>query len=87
MIKTNALKLRQSLGSLLKKLEKNGEPILIERNRHPAAVLISIEEYQKRFVDHDADQQREIMVAKIKSAKAKLPAGKTSLDLIREMRS
>lgn len=87
MLKTNALKLRQSLGILLRKIEKTGEPILIERNRHPAAVLISLDDYQKRFVDHEADQQRKDMVARIKSAKGKPPTGKTALELIREMRS
>jgi prevent-host-death family protein len=54
----NALKLRQQLGSVLKELQASGRPVLIERNSRPAAVLISLEDYQKRFVDREADDKR-----------------------------
>lgn len=78
--------MRQNLGAVLKKLKKTGEPVLVERNRKPAAVLISVDDYQKRFVDHEADIQRRELVEKIKKAKIKLPSGKSSLDLIHELR-
>lgn len=87
MQKTNALKLRQSLGAVLKKLQQTGEPILIEKDRKPAAVLISLEDYKKRFEDIDADLRRREIVERIKSAKIPLPEGYTSsLELIRELR-
>lgn len=86
MQKTNALNLRQSLGSILKKLAKTGEPILIERNREPAAVLISLEDYKTRFVDREADRNRHEMIEELKRTKMTLPPGKTSVDLIRELR-
>ena len=82
MKKTNALKLRQSLGAVLKELSKSGEPILIEKDRKPAAVLISLADYQQRFADLDGDLERQKIVEGILSMKFKLPAGKTSLDLI-----
>ncbi|MBI4366490.1 MAG: type II toxin-antitoxin system Phd/YefM family antitoxin [Deltaproteobacteria bacterium] len=87
MQKANALKLRQSLGKLLSRLRETGEPILIEKGREPAAVLISLADYQKRFVDHVADQAREALIKRIKSADIRLPAGTTTLTLIRELRS
>jgi PHD/YefM family antitoxin component YafN of YafNO toxin-antitoxin module len=87
MRKTNALKLRQSLGSIIDQLKKHGEPILVEKGREPVAVLISIQDYKKRFVDVAADIQRRELLEKIRSAKIHLPAGKTSLDIIREIRS
>lgn len=83
MKKTNALKLRQALGKVLKELSRDGEPILIEKDRQPAAVLISLEDYQKRFADKEADALREEIVLTIKKAKLKLPVGKSSLDLVR----
>lgn len=86
MIKTNALKLRQNLGLLLRKLRKNGEPILIEHYREPAAVLISMDDYKSRFVDYEADRKRREMIEEIKKANMPLPPGKTSLDIIRELR-
>lgn len=87
MHKINALQLRQSLGKVLARLQETGEPILLEKGRQPVAVLISLEEYQKRFVDFEADQRRRQLVEKIRSAELTLPEGKSSMDLIREMRS
>ncbi len=82
----NALKLRQQLGSVLRSLQESGRPVLIERNSKPAAVLISLEDYQKRFVDRDADEKRKDMVALILKTRLQLPAGKSTLDLLREGR-
>jgi prevent-host-death family protein len=84
---TNALKLRQSLGAIIDQLCKHGEPILIEKSRRPVAVLISIEDYKKRFVDVAADIQRRELVKKIRGTNIKLPHGKSSLAIVRELRS
>lgn len=87
MEKTNALKLRQSLGAILKMLKTSGEPILVEKDRQPVAVLISIEDFHKRFVDKEADAARTMIVDRIRSAGLKLPAKVSSLELIRGLRS
>ncbi len=87
MKKVNALTLRQSLGRVLRSLEKSGQPILIERQRRPAAVIISLEDYHKRFVDRDADEQRKEIVRRIREMRFSAPAGKTTLDLLRDLRS
>ncbi len=87
MDKTNALKLRQSLGEVIRKLKSTGRPILVEKGREPVAVLITIEDYKKRFVDQTSDEQRNKIVEAIKSARIRLPHGLTSLDIIREIRS
>ena len=86
MKSVNALKLRQQLGSIIRSLQETGKPVLIERNSKPAAVLISLEDYQKRFVDREADEKRKEMVAVLLRTRLRLPAGKTSLDLVREGR-
>ncbi len=87
MIKTNALEVRNNFGAILKKMARTGQSVLIEKNRKPAAVLISLEDYQKRFVDKEADSKREEIVQKIKSSKLKLPKKISSLDILRELRS
>lgn len=87
MEKVNALKLRQNLGAVVDRLHRSGEPILLEKGREPVAVLITLEDYKKRFVDVDADIERRKLVERIRRANVKLPAGKTSLDLVRELRS
>ncbi len=86
MEKVNALELRQSLGRVLQRLKKNGFPILLEKDRQPAAVIISLEDYRKRFVDVEADQLRREMVDRIKSAGVRTPKGVATLDLVRELR-
>jgi prevent-host-death family protein len=87
MKKINALEMRQSLGKVLRQLEKGSGPVLVEQRRHPVAVLISLEDYQKRFADRDADEKRREIVAKIRELRFKAPAGKTTLDLLRDVRS
>ena len=82
----NALQLRQSLGRVLKRLAKTGRPILLEKDRKPAAVIISLEDYRTRFVDIEADRQRHEIVARIKSAALRTPKGRSTLDLLREVR-
>ena len=86
MKRVNALELRQSLGRVLRSLEKGGEPIIIERHRQPAAVLISLDDWKKRFADREADEQRKRIVEEIKKMNFKAPKGKTSLDILRELR-
>lgn len=86
MQKTTALQLRQNLGALIKKLLKTGEPILLEKSREPVAVIISLEDYKLRFVDYEADIKRREMINEIKNAQIKVPKGKTSLEVLRELR-
>lgn len=86
MKSVNALELRQSLGRVLAALERGGKPILVQRGRKPAAVLISLRDYQERFADRDADEKRREVVARIKRFRLQMPPGKTSVDLLRELR-
>ena len=87
MEKVTALGLRQNLGAVIKRLKKNGEPILLEKGRQPVAVIITLEDYQKRFVDVQADQHRRLLVERIRQAQISLPKGTRSLDLVRDIRS
>ena len=86
MEKVNALQLRQSLGRVLQRLKKTGQPILLEKDRKPAAVIISLEDFRTRFVDVEADSLRREMVERIRDARLKTPQSKTTLDLLRELR-
>ena len=83
---TNALKLRQSLGDLLDSLEQDGEPILVERHQKPTAVLISLRDYQRRFVDRIADEKRKEIIHRITNSNLQLPAGINSLEILHEAR-
>lgn len=83
----NALELRQALGRILRSLERDGAPVFIERRGQAAAVLISLKDYRERFVDHAADQERRAIVDRIRELQFPRPGKKSSLDLLRELRS
>jgi prevent-host-death family protein len=87
MKSVNALELRQSLGKVLRTLERDGGPILVERARRPSAVLISLKDYNERFVDRTADEERQAIVRQIEQIHLRAPRGRTSLDLLRALRS
>ena len=59
MKKVNALELRRSLGKVLTALEKDGEPILLERGRMPVGVIVSLKDFQERFVEKSASAARQ----------------------------
>ncbi len=87
MKSVNALELRQSLGKVLRALERGGAPILVRRGRIPAAALISLKDYQERFVDREADAQRQAVVERLRALRFSRPAGRTTLDLLQDMRA
>ncbi|MGH9457001.1 MAG: type II toxin-antitoxin system prevent-host-death family antitoxin, partial [Thermoanaerobaculia bacterium] len=63
------------------------DPVLVERRGEPAAVLISLADYRERFVDVTADEERREVVRRIREMAFSRPAEKTTLDLLRELRS
>ena len=83
----NALQLRQSLGRVLTQLERDGAPIVVQRGRRPAAVLISLRDYQERFADKAADEHRRAVVDALKATRFSKPVRRTTLDLLRELRA
>ena len=87
MRKTNALEMRRNLGRVLRDLERNHEPVLVERNREPTAVLISIDDFHERFVDKVAATERESLVEEIlASRKRARRGGKRAVELVRGLR-
>ena len=83
----NALQLRQSLGRVLRQLERQGTPVLVARGRTPVAALISLKDYRERFADREADERRRDVVARIRKLRFGRSAKGTTLDLLRELRS
>lgn len=86
MQKINALELRQSLSKVMHKLQRGGKPILVEKGRKPAAVLISLEDFKKRFVEKQADEIRHQVQAKILGLARKSGLKRNAEELIRELR-
>ena len=59
MTTVNALKIRNQFGEVLRTLEETGEPILVSKGREVRAVLISIKDFETRFVDKLAEEAAE----------------------------
>ncbi len=90
MKKVNALSMRQSLGKVLRELERTGEPILVEKGRRPAAVLITLRDFNERFVDRAAAEERRRVVSEIlafRQRPARADADRRSaVEILREIR-
>lgn len=86
MQKVNALDLRQSLSKIIKKLQKTGEPILLEKGRKPAAVIISLEDFKQRFVEKEADSRRRALQQKILGLAKKGGDKKSAEQWVRSLR-
>jgi PHD/YefM family antitoxin component YafN of YafNO toxin-antitoxin module len=88
--KVNALTVRQSLGKVLRDLERTGEPILVEKGRRPAAVLITLRDFNERFVERTAAEERRRVVKEIlasRRAPSKSDAdGRSVVEMLREIR-
>jgi prevent-host-death family protein len=87
MQRTNALQLRRTLGRVLERLERDGEPILVERNREPKAVLISIRDFNERFVDKAAANERERLADELLTLRGRTRrSGHPTVKLLRALR-
>lgn len=82
----NALKIRNHLGEVLEELNKTGKPILVSKGRKIWAVLITPEQFQRRFLDYQAEEKKKWLLETIESLRAKGRGSKDSVELLRELR-
>jgi PHD/YefM family antitoxin component YafN of YafNO toxin-antitoxin module len=82
----NALEVRNKLGTILDDLERTGEPVGVSKGRRPRAVLITVGDYQKRFIDRQTEERRKELLSKVKAARASGVGGADSLTVLRELR-
>jgi PHD/YefM family antitoxin component YafN of YafNO toxin-antitoxin module len=82
----NALTVRNKLGEILETLTKTGEPILVSKGRQVRAVLITPEDFQKRFLDLQAAEAKEKLLQSIKEVRAGKVVQRSSLEVLRELR-
>lgn len=86
MEEVNALVVRNRLGEILDRLEKKGEPILISKGRKVRAVLVTPEQFEKRFLDWQAQEQKNMLLAAIKGMRKRKRGKKTSIAVLRSLR-
>ena len=86
MKEVNALTLRNRLGEILDQLGKTGEPVLVSKGRKVRAVMITPEQFERRFLVYQAEEKKKELLAKIKSSRSTRIGRKTSVDVLRELR-
>jgi len=86
MRQVNALKIRNHLGEVLDLLHSDGEPILISKGRRVAAVLITPEQYERRFLDHQTEEKKRQMLEKVLKMRANRTDSRSSISILRELR-
>lgn len=86
MKRVNALQLRQSLGKVVAALEKDGEPVILQKGHRPVAVLISLRDFRERFVEKAAAEERRQIVAEIERMARPGADPRSVVDILRELR-
>lgn len=86
MKEINALKLRNHLGEIIEELNTSGEPILISKGRKIRAVLITPEQFERRFLDYQAEEKKVSILQAVAALKADRIGPKDSVRVLRELR-
>lgn len=86
MTTASALQLRQSLGRVIARLKRSGEPVLLTKDRKPVAVMISIADYEERFSEKAASDRRRQILAEVDAAVRNSVDKRDAATLLRELR-
>jgi len=86
MKNVNALKVRNQLGEILDGLDKTGEPVLISKGRKMRAVLITPEQFERRFLDYQTEEKKQQLLETIESLKDRRIGERDSVDVLRALR-
>jgi PHD/YefM family antitoxin component YafN of YafNO toxin-antitoxin module len=82
----NAVQLRQSVGKVVKLLEKNNEPIILDKGNKAVAVLISLKDFHERFVENSAHEARLELIHRIDKMATVSKDLRPAEDIVRELR-
>jgi PHD/YefM family antitoxin component YafN of YafNO toxin-antitoxin module len=86
MEEVNALKIRNNLGAILDRLSETGEPILVSKGRKIRAVLITPEQFEKRFLDQQVEEERKKFLKAVKRLRKGKKSQNNSLSVLRQLR-
>lgn len=86
MERVNALKLRNNLGEILDRLSAKGDPILISKGRRIRAVLVTPEDFERRFLDVKAQEEKDRLLDLFKSLRKRKKESLQSLNVLRQLR-
>ena len=84
MKRINALMVRNRFGEVLDMLDADHEPILISKGKKLRAVLISYEDFVLRFIDKQAEEEKEAFLSETEVWRAQ--AGEQPVDPVQTLR-
>jgi PHD/YefM family antitoxin component YafN of YafNO toxin-antitoxin module len=82
----NALTMRNKLGEVLDELSSTQEPIFVSKGRKIQAVLVTPEQFRRRFLDFQAEEKRSQLLQAIKDLRANRVGAKKSTKVLRDLR-
>ena len=86
MEEVNALKIRNNLGEVLDRLNDSGEPIFISKGRKIRAVLVTPEQFEKRFIDWQVKEERKRFLEEFDNLRKGKRGKLSSLNVLRQLR-
>jgi PHD/YefM family antitoxin component YafN of YafNO toxin-antitoxin module len=86
MKQVNALAIRNNLGKILDDLTETGEPVIVSKGRKVQAVLITPEQFKKRFLDYQSEERKKQMLEAVSALKEKSLLKVDSLQTLRKLR-
>ena len=86
MERVNALKVRNNLGEILDRLTAKGDPILISKGRKVRAVLVTPEDFERRFLDVMAQEEKDRLLDLFRSLRKRKKESIQSLKVLRQLR-
>lgn len=86
MEEVNALKIRNNLGEILDRLNDKGEPILISKGRKIRAVLVTPEQFERRFLDWQAKEEKKRFLEVVKGLRKGKKESQSSITVLRQLR-
>lgn len=86
MEEVNALKIRNNLGEILDRLNKKGEPIFITKSRKIRAVLVTPEQFERRFLDWQSKEEKKRFLEVVKGLRKGKKENLSSITVLRQLR-
>jgi prevent-host-death family protein len=86
MEEVNALQIRNNLGEILDRLNDKGEPILISKGRKIKAVLVTPEQFERRFLDWQAREEKRRFLDFVRGLRKGRKEKVSSLSVLRQLR-
>lgn len=86
MLEVNALTVRNKFGEILTLLEEKGEPILIKKRHKIRAVLVTPEQFERRFLDYQAEEKKKELLNNLRNLRGHRIGAEDSLTVLRKLR-